>query len=94
MAEIVDEALQQMKKQFALNKLRVSCVHAPDLPPALCDREKTQQVLFHLLNNAIKYTPEGGSVTVTLKAGARVRGMHCHRHRIRHSTGRTGAGIR
>ncbi|WP_029527897.1 chemotaxis protein CheB, partial [Polaromonas glacialis] len=33
---------------------------------ALCDRVLTEQVLWNLINNAIKFTPTGGSITVRL----------------------------
>jgi signal transduction histidine kinase len=36
------------------------------VPPLDADPEKLDRVLANLLENALKYTPEGGSVTVTL----------------------------
>ncbi|HEX5501224.1 MAG TPA: ATP-binding protein [Thermomicrobiales bacterium] len=40
----------------------------PDLPPALADPARVEDVLTNLLDNAVKYAPGGGPVTVTLAA--------------------------
>jgi signal transduction histidine kinase len=35
-----------------------------DLPPVEADRERIHQVLFNLLDNAFRFTPKGGTVTI------------------------------
>jgi two-component system phosphate regulon sensor histidine kinase PhoR len=36
-----------------------------DLPPVRGDEERLDQLLMNLLHNAIKFSPQGGSVTIT-----------------------------
>ena len=46
----------------------------PDLPPVAADPDKLRQVLTNLMDNAIKYSPDGGHVYVLVtRAGNRIR---------------------
>jgi PAS domain S-box-containing protein len=50
-------------------------VHAPaDAPPIAADPGKTSQVFANLVDNAVKYSPDGGTVTVDISVvGQRLR---------------------
>jgi len=54
------------------------------LPPVAADAGQLRQVLSNLIDNAIKYSPDGGTVTVTLAASA---------HHIQFAVRDAGLGI-
>jgi two-component system phosphate regulon sensor histidine kinase PhoR len=58
-----------LQAERAKLKLDVDCIET--LPPVMADAARIQQVAVNLLHNAIKFTPEGGQVTI----GAAQRGQ-------------------
>ncbi|MFZ1397188.1 MAG: ATP-binding protein [Candidatus Promineifilaceae bacterium] len=52
---------------FALNKRELTLTQnfPTNLPPVLADPNQIRRVLTNLVDNAIKYSPKGGSLTVT-----------------------------
>lgn len=45
-------------------------VMEPDIPPGLWDKDRVKRVLANLISNAVKYSPKGGDITVTVKKKA------------------------
>lgn len=60
-AEVVAAA-----KTHAPDDLSLELVTRDALPPVAADREKLKQVLVNLIENAVKYSPDGGRVDVTI----------------------------
>jgi len=62
--EAVDAVLAIMSARAKSGTVALRSELPPDLPPVLADRDRLVQILLNLVDNAVKYTPEGGSVTV------------------------------
>ena len=62
--EVVDTVLAIMSPKAASGRVTLSSRLSADLPSVLADRDRLVQIVINLVDNAIKYTPEGGRVTV------------------------------
>jgi PAS domain S-box-containing protein len=64
--DMVEEIMKISKVQSA--KHTVDVVYGEDLPAQVAyDKAKMKEVMINLVGNAIKYSPEGGTVTITME---------------------------
>ena len=69
---VVEEAVGRVRPNAPNHTLRVDL--QSDLPRIKADADRLTQVASNLLNNAVKYSPTGGRITVTTRAeGDRLR---------------------
>jgi signal transduction histidine kinase len=66
--QLVMEAVEAMRPQAAAKGIAVESRVKSDLAAAEANPEKVQRVLFNLIQNAIRHTPEDGSVTVAAES--------------------------
>ncbi len=69
-AEIAAIAAEGLQTVAAEKQIALRIEPAQPLPRILGDRDKLEQILWNLIGNAIKFTPPGGSVTVTFSGEA------------------------
>ncbi|HTW87789.1 MAG TPA: ATP-binding protein [Candidatus Binataceae bacterium] len=64
------EAIDLMQEQAHRHGIALAMKCPEELPEIAADRDRVQQVMLNLIDNAIKYTPRGGSVTVESRSVA------------------------
>jgi PAS domain S-box-containing protein len=80
---IVEEVVA-LEREAAPAEFELAVVADEETPEVACDQERLRQVLMNLVENAIKYSPDGGRVEVALRQ---------HDGRIRFSVADEGLGI-
>lgn len=84
LVEICEDAIRLMRGKAQESGLTLS-LNAPELPEIDADYRGLKQVMLNLISNAVKFTPEGGEITVSI---TRAQG-----DRVRLAVADTGIGI-
>jgi len=63
--QLIQRVLEVFWDQAKRKKIRLTSNVAPDLPKLIGDLDRLQQLFINLVDNAIKYAPAGGQVTLT-----------------------------
>jgi signal transduction histidine kinase len=69
-AELVRSAVERVRQQAAAEKLTIRPVVAADAGTIRADPDALDELLASILDNAVRYTPAGGSVTVAVDGTA------------------------
>ncbi len=67
LATIVEGEVSQLKETAASRKLELVYEKPQKFPDLMLDETKVRQVVMNFIDNAIYYTPAGGTITVELK---------------------------
>ncbi|MDZ7665273.1 MAG: PAS domain-containing sensor histidine kinase [Desulfotignum sp.] len=67
MKNILDEISLLVLDMVSKKKLKMSLEIAEDLPSIEADELKVKQILYNLISNAVKFTPEGGKIGLRAK---------------------------
>jgi len=65
--QAVTRAVEVISPQAASKNIGLKVIAGPLVYSAMADQDMLHQVLLNLLSNSVKYTPEGGRVTITLE---------------------------
>ncbi|YAF95425.1 MAG: histidine kinase [Nodularia sp. CChRGM 3473] len=79
------DVLEELRDRYIAKSQQIETDIPKDLPNVYADPERLRQVLTNLLDNAIKYTPEGGKISIA--------GLHRTTQKVQFSIGDTGPGI-
>ena len=68
LSDVIARVMEQFKPQFDKNSLKVETNYIKDKSRLHADLDKISQVISNLLQNALQYTPTGGTVRVFMES--------------------------
>jgi two-component system, OmpR family, clock-associated histidine kinase SasA len=85
LGQLCFHVLEELRDRYTAKSQKMETDIPKDLPYVYADQERIRQVLVNLLDNAIKYTPEGGKISIA--------GLHRTTQKVQFSIGDNGPGI-
>ncbi len=85
LSRLLHTTLEDFQDRILAKQLSLSTDIPSDLPSVQADEDKIRQVLANLLDNAVKYTPQGGQI--------RVHALHRTTQKVQVTVSDTGPGI-
>jgi two-component system phosphate regulon sensor histidine kinase PhoR len=64
-SDVVAHVLPVFESKAKEKNLKIDNIFPEDLSPIHADRDRLAQILMNILDNAVKYTPEGGHVAIS-----------------------------
>lgn len=81
---IIEKVVHKFSQLIEERRIHFKVTVEKELPKVTCNSDRMEQVLINLMDNAIRHTPEGGTITLDVKKGA---------HQLHIQVSDTGAGI-
>jgi len=92
-AYLCASSLNFVRQQALQKRIQLDTKLQPNLPDLLVDERRIRQVLINLLNNAVKFTPEGGRITLEVSSPDLATINSCSQCFLRIAVIDTGIGI-
>lgn len=83
---VMESVLAMISPRAHAKQIRLTKDISEDLPPVNADRDKLNQILLNVLDNAVKFTPESEKISVTAR-------LHEDKNRVIVDIADTGIGI-
>jgi signal transduction histidine kinase len=90
---LCQSSLAFIKQQAIAKRIQINTQISANLPDVLVDERRMRQVLINLLNNAVKFTADGGQVTLEVTLTSQEDALLGMRNHLQIAIADTGIGI-
>lgn len=78
LSELAGRLVERTSAQAEAAGVRLNLAAAPNLPKADIDPGRVEQIITNLLSNALRYTPQGGQIDLTLRQQGSLLELNIH----------------